>query len=58
VDAFDTFLFDTATLERAEAALDGQGRNMSLLLWARSDFVRPVLLQSMLIFYTKLGVRP
>jgi hypothetical protein len=58
VDAFDTFQFDTATLERAEAALDGQGRNMSLLLWARSDFVRPVLLQSMLIFYTKLGVRP
>jgi hypothetical protein len=57
VDAFDEFSFDLPTVTRAEASADGQGRNMALLIWAESDFVRPATLQGVLTHFSLMGIR-
>lgn len=55
---FDQIYFDRPGLSRQESGIDGQGRNMALLIWAESDFVRPATLQGVMTFFTKLSVRP
>jgi hypothetical protein len=56
--AFDAAQFDISETNRAEAPLDGQGRNMALLLWLESDFIEPITIQGLMVFFTLLGVRP
>jgi hypothetical protein len=58
VDAFDTFAFDRPLVTRSELDIDGQGRNVSVLFWAQSDFARQFTLEGLLTFFTILGVRP
>jgi hypothetical protein len=58
IGLFDEMVFDRGETYRAEASLDGQGRNMALLMWAESDFAEPMTLQGCLIYFTTLGVRP
>ena len=57
VDAFDSFDFDRPTVSRSESNIDGQGRNMALLFWLESAFVRPATLQGLLTYYSLLGIR-
>lgn len=58
VGAFNDMVFDRGEMYRAEADIDGQGRNIALLIWASSDFSEPVTLQGLLLYFTLLGVRP
>jgi hypothetical protein len=58
VDDFNTFTFNMPNLSRAEGNIDGQARNMGLILWANSDFVSPATLQGVMTYFSKLGVRP
>ncbi len=57
ISDFDTFSFDRPTTSRSESAIDGQGRNMALMFWCESDFVRPATLQGVLTYYSLLGIR-
>lgn len=57
VDAWDTFQFDQPTNSRAEQGIDGQGRNMGLLLFLESDHFSPVVLQGVLTYFTQLGMQ-
>lgn len=43
-------------VSQVEANVDGVGRNMSLLLWHSSAFVRPFVLQGLLAHYSVLGM--
>lgn len=58
VGAFNDMVFDRGEMYRAEADIDGQGRNIALLIWASSDYAEPVTLQGLLLYFTLLGVRP
>jgi hypothetical protein len=57
VSAFNTFQFDRPTVARVEESIDGQGRNMALLLFFESDFLGPVTLQGVLTYFSQLGMQ-
>lgn len=53
---FDTFAF-SATTGRLEKEVDGQGRNVALLLWAESDMYEPATLQGVMTYFSYLGIK-
>lgn len=57
VSLFDTFNFDLPIVSRAEASINGVGRNMTELYYFESDFVRPVRLQGKLTYYSFLEMQ-
>lgn len=55
--AWDTFSFDGAMVTQAEASINGIGSNMAMILFFDSDFVRPMTLQGLLLYFSILGIK-
>jgi hypothetical protein len=54
----DDIVFTKAGDNRLEVSIDGVARNMAVMIWAESSYVRPVTLQGLMTFFTKLDLRP
>lgn len=54
---FDQVVFDLPAVSRAEIPTSGICRNVALLLFFTSDYVRPVNLQGLLWYYVLLGMQ-
>lgn len=53
---WDQFYWSLPIVTKAEANIDGVGRNMGLLIWHSSSIDRPFLLQGLLLQYTIMGL--
>lgn len=53
---WDTFLWSMPVMTKAEANIDGVGRNMGLLIWHESATDAPFTLQGLLLQYSILGM--
>lgn len=53
---WDQFYWSLPIVTKAEANIDGVGRNMGLLIWHTSSIDRPFLLQGLLLQYTIMGL--
>ena len=58
LDALDTVQMDRARVVQVDADLDGRGSNMALIIFFESDFVRPVTLQGLLVYFSRTGLSP
>ena len=56
LDALDTVQMDRARVVQVDADLDGRGSNMALIIFFESDFVRPVTLQGLLVYFSRTGL--
>lgn len=56
VSSWDQFRWSLPITNKAEANIDGVGRNMGLLIWHSSSIDRPFLLQGLLLQYTIMGL--
>lgn len=54
---WDRFYWSLPSTTRAEANIDGVGRNMGLLIYHVSNFDEPFTLQGLLLQYSQLGMR-
>lgn len=57
LDALDTVQMDRARVVQVDSDLDGIGSSMALIVFFDSNFVRPVTLQGLLIYYSRAGLQ-
>ena len=56
LDALDTVQMDRARVVQVDSDLEGRGSNMALIIFFESDFVRPVTLQGLLVYFSRTGL--